>query len=140
MIDRSAHTHWKGRLKDGEGELSLESGAYSGPYSFQSRMADAKGTNPEELIGAAQASCFSMALSMVLEERRFKPESIETDVTVSLDEEMEVPEITGITVKTVASVPEIDEKAFQELADASKTRCPVSKILDVPITLEAKLK
>ncbi|MFO8100256.1 MAG: OsmC family protein [Salinibacter sp.] len=140
MPTRSANAKWTGNLPDGDGTMSLESGAYEGAYSFRSRFEDGDGSNPEELIGAAHAGCYSMALSNVLDEAGFDPESVETDAEVTLRMLESGPAITKIHLTTTAHVPEIDEDAFQEHAEAAKEGCPVSKALaGTEITLDASL-
>ena len=116
-------------------------GDYGGNYSAASRFEDAEGTNPEELIGAAHAGCFSMALSLMLGEEGFEPESIETHAEVTIKHEGEDIFISTIRLETEADVPGIDEETFQSLARAAKEGCPVSKALaGVDIELEAKLR
>ncbi|MFP4006347.1 MAG: OsmC family protein [Candidatus Hadarchaeia archaeon] len=139
MKERTSSAEWKGGLKRGKGNISLGSGEYEGHYSFPSRFKEGEGTNPEELIGAAHAGCFSMALAMILEEMGYEPKSIETDATVSLDEKLDVPEISSVSLSTRASAPEISQEDFQKAAEEAKENCPVSKALDVPISLEAEL-
>ena len=125
---------------DGTGEMKLGSGAFSGPYSFRSRMADGAGTNPEELIGAAHAGCFSMALSAQLTGAGFPPERIHTTAKVHFDKQGEGFAITKIELATEAKVPNIDAAAFQQQAESAKKNCPVSKALaGVDIQLTAKL-
>lgn len=137
MTTRSSTAEWKGTLKEGAGTMSLGSGAYSGPFTFASRFEDGKGTNPEELIGAAHAGCYSMFLSALLTTAGFKPTRINTTSTVHLGDG---PAITLIELRTEAVVPGLTEQAFQEQAEAAKRGCPVSKALAGPkITLTAKL-
>ncbi len=140
---RKAAAKWKGDLKSGKGELKTESGAAKGKYSFTSRFEEGKGkgTNPEELIAAAHAGCFSMALSNELAQAGFTPDSVETTAEVSLEKQSGGFAVTKIHLKTVGNVPNIDEKTWQEKANGAKENCPVSVLLkSVPITLEAKLK
>ncbi len=140
MVTRSATAEWRGDVKAGQGELRLGSQAWSGPYSFQTRFDDQPGTNPEELLGAAHAGCFSMAFSLILGEAGFKPEHIETTAQVRLVKDNGGFRIDQVTLATQATVPHIDEHKFQELASQAKTGCPVSKALaGTNITLEAKL-
>jgi len=140
MPERSAHAVWKGGLRDGEGSVSGESGALDAKYSFRTRFENEKGTNPEELIGAAHAACFSMALSAALERAGFKADQVETTARVTLEKSGEGFGITRIDLDTRATVPNIDEAAFQEHAEKAKATCPVSKALaSVPITLVAAL-
>ena len=129
MPVRKAEAVWEGSLKDGKGKMRFGSGAYEGAYSFASRFGDGKGTNPEELIGAAHAGCFSMALSLFLEIAGFKAEHIATTAKVHIDKVGEGFKITVIELDTEAKVPGIDEKKFLELAEATKTGCPVSQAL-----------
>ncbi|PKN92303.1 MAG: peroxiredoxin [Chloroflexi bacterium HGW-Chloroflexi-6] len=137
MTTRTSFAEWKGNLKEGSGTMKLASGAYEGPYTFASRFEEGKGTNPEELIGAAQAGCFSMFLSALLAKAGYTAESIQTSATVHLGEG---PTITLIEVKTEAKVPGVSEAEFLELAEAAKKNCPISKALAGPeITLSATL-
>ena len=140
-ISRHATAHWEGDLKSGQGKLDTpQSGLLTGtPYGFNTRFGDAKGTNPEELIAAAHAGCFTMALSAKLTEAGFPPASIDTRADVDLSMEGG-PTFSAIRLKTKATVPNIDEAKFRAIADDAKTNCPVSKALSaVPITLEAEL-
>lgn len=138
MPTKNANAQWNGDLKSGKGTMELESGSYKGNYTFASRFEDGKGTNPEELIGAAHAGCFSMALSNELDEAGYEPKSVKTKAEVTLDGSK--GEITGIKLITQADVPDIDDDTFQEIADGAKEGCPVSKALAATnITLEATL-
>ena len=120
--------------------MKLGSGAYEGAYSFSSRFEEGKGTNPEELIGAAEAGCFSMALSSNLEKAGHPPKRISTVATVKLEMIEGAPKITTIDLKTEANVPGIDQAKFREIADQTKKGCPVSKALaGTQINLDAKL-
>ena len=140
MITRTAQAQWNGGLKDGKGTVKLGSGAFEGQYSFSTRFESGKGTNPEELIGAAHAGCFSMAFSAGLGKAGFSPKSIKTTAKVNFDKVGEGFEITSIELETEADVPGIDAQSFQEQAEAAKRGCPVSKALAVPkITLKARL-
>ena len=140
MAARTAKAEWKGGLRDGKGTMKLGSGAFEGQYSFSSRFESGKGTNPEELIGAAHAGCFSMAFSAGLGQAGYSPKSIKTTAKVYLEKVGEGFEITAIELETEADIPGIDEKAFQEHAEAAKKGCPVSKALAGPkIKLNAKL-
>lgn len=140
MPERNAQAVWQRGLKDGEGTVKLGSGAFEGPYSFKTRFEEAPGTNPEELIAAAHAGCFSMALSVGLEKAGHSPERVETSATVHLEREGEGFKITRIHLRTQARVPGINEMVFREQADKAKSGCPVSKALAaVPIQLDAKL-
>ena len=139
MPTRTANAVWKGNLKEGSGTLKTESGAVEGSYSFPSRFENGKGTNPEELLGAAHAGCFSMALANMLAQAGHTPESVTTTAKVHLDMK-DGPNINKIELQTEAKVPGLDEAAFQEHAQKAKEGCPVSKALKaVDITLDAKL-
>ena len=129
MPKRKATARWDGSLTEGAGTMRMASGAYEGAYSFQSRFEEGEGTNPEELIAAAHAGCFSMALSLFLGEAGYEPESVETEATVQIDKAGEGFAITGITLHTRARVPGIDESEFQKQAEAAKDGCPVSQAL-----------
>jgi len=140
MLVRKSTAVWEGGLKNGKGTMKIGAGAYEGKYSFASRFEQGPGTNPEELIGAAQAGCFSMALSLVLEQAGYKPERIDTTARVSLDKIPEGFKITTIDLETEGRVPGIDEKTFTEKAEAAKKGCPVSMALTgVEIRLRARL-
>jgi osmotically inducible protein OsmC len=141
MPKRSAEAVWNGGLKDGNGTMKMQSGAYEGQYSFSSRFENGTGTNPEELIAAAHAGCYSMALSAALGGDGYDPNSVETKAEVKLEKKDDGFAITGITLHTVADIPDIDEDTFMEFANGAKENCPVSKALaSVPISLDAKLK
>ena len=140
MPKRKAKARWNGDLNKGKGNMSFGSGAYEGAYSFKSRFEEGDGTNPEELIGAAHAGCYSMALSGALADEGFSPESVQTDAEVSLEIVDGDPAITTITLNAVGTIPDIDENTFQEIAEAAKKNCPVSKALaGVNIKLNATL-
>src|SRR5712675_3744805 len=140
MATRTGSAVWEGTLKQGKGTMKLGSGAFEGPYSFSSRFEEAKGTNPEELIGAAEAGCFSMALSANLEKAGHPAKRISTTATVKLEMVGGGPKITTIDVKTEAEVPGIDEAKFREQAEHTKKTCPVSVVLaGAQINLDAKL-
>ena len=139
MPHRKGSAEWKGGLKDGRGTLSLGSGAFEGNYSFGSRFEEGRGTNPEELIGAAHAACFSMALAAALGKAGYQPKRVATTARVDLDMS-EGPRIATITLDTEAEVPGIDAEEFQKQAEGAKLNCPVSKALaGVDIRLEARL-
>jgi lipoyl-dependent peroxiredoxin len=141
MPTRNAEAEWNGSIMDGNGKMRLGSGAFEGAYSFKSRMEEGTGTNPEELIGAAHAGCFSMAFSAALGKAGFTPTSIRTKAAVKFDKVGEGFSITRVDLTTEAEIPEIDEAKFQELANAAKENCPVSKALaGTKINLEASLK
>jgi osmotically inducible protein OsmC len=140
MPVRKAEAVWEGSLMKGKGKMKLGSGAFEGAYSFASRFEEGTGTNPEELIGAAHAGCFSMALSLFLERAGHVPERIHTNAKVHIDKAGEGFRITTIELQTEAKVPGMEEKKFQEQAEAAKKGCPVSQALaGVNITLNAKL-
>ncbi|OGW24135.1 MAG: peroxiredoxin [Nitrospirae bacterium GWC2_42_7] len=140
MPIRKAEAAWEGTLKNGKGKMKFGSGAFEGAYSFSSRFEDGTGTNPEELLGAAHAGCFSMALSLSLEIAGFKAEHIRTTAKVHIDKVGEGFKITVIDLETEAKVPGIDDKRFQEQAEATKKGCPVSQALTgVEIRLKATL-
>ena len=140
MPARTSEAEWRGNLREGQGRLKLGSGAFEGSYSFVSRFESGQGTNPEELIAAAHAGCFSMALAAGLTRAGHAPNSIRTKATVQLDKVGEGFEITGIALETRAEVPGIDEAAFRQQAEAAKEGCPVSKALRATkITLSAQL-
>jgi osmotically inducible protein OsmC len=137
MTVRISSAEWKGSLKEGAGTMKLGSGAYEGPFTFASRFESGPGTNPEELIGAAHAGCFSIFLSALLTTAGFTPTRIHTTAAVHLDEG---PTITLIELHTEAQVPNLSEAAFMEHAESAKENCPVSKALAGPeIKLNAKL-
>lgn len=142
MIDlkRTAKAQWSGDLQHGEGRVSLGSGLLSAPYSFRSRMQDGAGTNPEELIGAAHAGCFTMALDAALGGAGFTPTKLETTATVHLTQIEGGFSIPRIELQVSGQVPNIDEARFREIAAEAKATCPVSKALaGVEITLQATL-
>jgi osmotically inducible protein OsmC len=141
MPTRNAHAEWNGSIGEGSGTMALGSGAFEGKYSFKSRMEDGPGTNPEELIGAAHAGCFSMALSVVLGSEGHEPESIKTDAKVRFDKEGDGFAITSVALTTRAKVPGMDNDAFVKAAEAAKVNCPVSKALTgTEISLDAALE
>ena len=140
MPARSATAVWNGDIMSGNGTMKLGTGAWEGPYSFKSRFEDGKGTNPEELIAAAHAGCFSMALSGALTKAGHPPEKIETSADVALVKDGEGFKIPSIKLKTAVKAAGLDEAKFQEIAKAAKENCPVSKVLAAAeITLDAKL-
>lgn len=140
MPERTATARWKGGLKQGQGTMRLASGAYEGRYSFSSRFEEAPGTNPEELIGAAHAGCFSMALAGGLERSGHAATSIDTTATVHLDQADGGFRISHIELECTADVPGITQDDFVEQAETAKANCPVSKALAaVDITLTARL-
>jgi lipoyl-dependent peroxiredoxin len=145
MAARTANAMWEGSTTEGRGEMALGSGAFQGAYSFDSRFGEGEsGTNPEELIAAAHAGCFTMALSLILTQAGNVPESLQTNARVSLRNlEDTGPTITKITLKTTGKVPGIDQEAFQQAAEKAKETCVVSRALagveEMPLeaTLEA---
>jgi lipoyl-dependent peroxiredoxin len=140
MPVRTSEAKWEGNLIKGKGKMKLGSGAFEGSYSFGSRFENAPGTNPEELIGAAHAGCFSMALSMILDKAGYKVEQINTVARVHIDKVGEGFKITTIELETEGKVPGIDERTFGEKAEAAKKGCPVSMALTgVDIRLRASL-
>ncbi len=140
MPVRSSEAVWEGDLQKGHGTMKLAGGAYNGPYSFASRFESGKGTNPEELLAAAHAGCFSMALSLLLGKSGHPPKRIHTTAKVHLDKVGDGFQITKVELATDAEVPGIDGAAFREKAEAAKANCPVSKLFQgAPITLQAKL-
>ncbi len=140
MPVRSAEAEWKGTLREGAGTMKLGSGAYEGAYSFGSRFEENPGSNPEELLGAAHAGCFSMALSGNLSRAGFTPTRIHTTAKVHIERVNEAFTVTKIELNTEAEVPGIDNAAFQEQAEGAKQNCPISRALNVAeITLNARL-
>jgi len=140
MAVRSAEAEWKGNLREGAGKMKLGSGAYEGAYSFASRFEEGKGTNPEELIAAAHAGCFSMALSAGLGKAGFTPTRVHTTARVHLEKVGEGFGITRIQLTCEAAIPNIDEAKFKEHAEGAKQGCPVSQALaGTQIELDAKL-
>jgi len=140
MPARKGTAVWEGTLKEGKGSMKLGSGAYEGPFSFLSRFEDGGGTNPEELIGAAEAGCYSMALASNLGKAGFTPERISTTAKVNLGMIEGGPKITSIELETEATVPGIDDAQFQEQAEKTKKTCVVSVALaGTEIKLNAKL-
>jgi len=140
MPVRSAEAQWEGSLQEGAGTMRLGSGAFEGRYSFTSRFEEGAGTNPEELIGAAHAGCFSMALSGALSRAGHVPTRVHTTARVHIERGDAGFSITRIELQTEAEVPGLDEETFRREADGAKTGCPVSKALaGTEITLDAKL-
>src|ERR1700716_2912812 len=140
-MQRKASAEWKGGLKDGKGTVSSASGILSStPYSFTTRFENAPGTNPEELIAAAHASCFSMALSAQLGAANLTPESINTTANLKMEKQEAGWAITSIHLDVSARVPKADDAAFQKAAESAKADCPVSKVLNAHITMAAKLE
>jgi len=141
MPSRKAEAHWEGNLAEGNGRLKLGSGAFEGPYSFKSRFEEGQSaTNPEELIGAAHAGCFTMALTAQLTRAGSPPTRIDTTAQVKLEKVGEAFSITKIDLETEAEIPGIDDATFQKHANDAKQNCPVSKALaGTEISLNAKL-
>lgn len=140
MTTKESKAVWEGTVKEGKGTMEVGHGAYNGPYSFASRFENGKGTNPEELIAAAHAGCFSMALSSQLTKAGYTPKRIESKARVHLEKEDGSFAITRVELTAEAEIPDIDEDEFQEIAEDAKDNCVVSKALaGVEIDLEATL-
>jgi osmotically inducible protein OsmC len=141
MAIRTASARWQGTLIEGSGVLRTGKGGLEGNYSFKSRFEEGEGTNPEELIGAAHAACFSMALSKALTDAGFPPEAVETSAAVHLEKVDGAQTVTRIDLTTHGTVPGIDAAEFSKLADATKVACPISRLLapGTEITLTASL-
>lgn len=138
---RKASAEWRGGLKDGKGTVSTESGVLaSAAYSFGTRFENAKGTNPEELIAAAHAGCFSMALSGQLGSAGITPESIKTTASVTLEKVGEGFSVTSSHLEVIAKIPGANPAAFEKAANEAKAGCPISKLLNAKITMDAKLQ
>ncbi|SDX89081.1 osmotically inducible protein OsmC [Albimonas donghaensis] len=139
-ITRKGSAAWSGGLKDGKGAISTESGALDAhPYGFATRFEGVKGSNPEELIGAAHASCFTMALSLILGEAELTAKSLNTTAKVTLEKLDDGFAVTSIALELTASIPGTDDAQFQELAAKAKANCPISKLMNTDITLTATL-
>jgi len=139
-IVKKASAHWAGDLKTGIGSISTETGVLrEAPYGFKARFEGGKGTNPEELIGAAHAGCFSMAFSMILGDAGLKADSIDTQAEVTLDQVDGGFAITAVKLILKAKIPGATQAQFEELSNKAKEGCPVSKVLNAKITLEASL-
>ena len=139
-MKRTANAQWKGSIKEGSGVVSTQSGILDKTqYSFKSRFEDGKGTNPEELIGAAHAGCYAMAFSLMLGEAGYEPDNIDAKAEVSLVEQDCGFAIDKIHLTVKASIPDISEDKFQELANNAKEGCPVSKVLNADISMDASL-
>lgn len=137
---RKASARWQGTAKEGQGTISVESGTLEDtPYTFKARFGDGKGTNPEELIAAAHAGCFTMALSFALNNAGYTAEVIDTEATLTLDQVAGGFAITAIHLATRAQVPHIEAEKFGEIANGAKNNCPVSKVMNATITLDASL-
>jgi osmotically inducible protein OsmC len=141
MATSNATATWEGKLKEGKGTFKAQSGVFNGAFSFGTRFGGAKGSNPEELLAAAHASCFSMALSAALEKAGHPVERIETRAAVTIETVDGAPKVTRSALDVRGKVPGIDQKAFAEAAEGAKKNCPLSKAIqgNVDITMEAKL-
>ena len=139
-MKKNASVEWKGGLKDGGGTITTETGVLkNAPYGFKSRFEDGPGTNPEELLGAAHAACFSMALSLMLGQNNLKPDYIRTKAEISLEKVGEGFAITASQLTVNAKVPGADAATFERIANEAKAGCPVSKVLNAKITMQATL-
>ena len=138
MAKNTADAIWRGNLKEGEGHMALGKGAFEGAFTFHSRFEDGEGTNPEELIGAAMAGCFSMQFSAFLHNNGIESESVEVHASVELRPVDGAPTITKITLDTTVTAPGADESAVREQAEAAKEKCPVSRALG-PVDKELNL-
>ncbi|WP_022706872.1 OsmC family protein [Paracoccus zeaxanthinifaciens] len=139
MITKTGSAKWEGGLKEGKGQVSSQSGALSDqPYGFNTRFEDKPGTNPEELIGAAHASCFSMALAMMLEQEGISGVAIETTSEISMDKEGDGFAVKKAHLKTSIKA-DADQAKVMEIADKAKAGCPISKLLNAEITMDAKM-
>jgi osmotically inducible protein OsmC len=140
-INRTASAAWSGGLKDGKGSISTESGALKAyPYGFAARFEGQKGTNPEELLGAAHAGCFTMALSLILGEAKLTATEMNTTAKVTLEQVEGGFAITAVHLTLKAKIPGADQKTFEELASKAKAGCPLSKVIKATITLDATLE
>lgn len=140
-MKRKAQAEWQKNLKEGKGTITTDSKVLEkAQYSFSTRFEEGKGTNPEELIAAAHAGCFSMALSHKLSEAGHTPDSVKTTATVTLEKLEAGFEVTSINLEVDAHVPGVTEAKFNELAEAAKTGCPISKLMNTTITMTAKLE
>jgi osmotically inducible protein OsmC len=139
-VTKTASAQWQGGLKDGKGTITTESGALNAqPYGFNTRFDGVRGTNPEELLGAAHAGCFTMALSLMLGEAGFKADQLDTTAKVTLEQVGGGFEITAVHLQLTGKVPGMDAAAFQAVADKAKAGCPLSKVIRAPITMDASL-
>jgi lipoyl-dependent peroxiredoxin len=140
-MKRSARAVWQGGLKDGKGQISTDSGVLANtPYGFTTRFENEKGTNPEELIAAAHAGCFSMALSAQLNNAGLTPDNIQTAADVTLEKQDAGWTVTAVHLDVAARVPKADDAAFQKAAKAAKEGCPISRLLKANITMHARLE
>jgi osmotically inducible protein OsmC len=139
-MQRKASARWQGTAKDGSGTISTQSATLKDtPYSFVARFGDGKGTNPEELVAAGHAGCFTMALSFMLNNAGFTAEAIDTEATLTLEQVNAAWTVTSIHLTTRARVPGIDAAKFAEVAGDAKANCPISRLLNATITMDAKL-
>ena len=139
-MQRKGNARWQGTVKEGSGTLSVQSGTLNEtPFSFAARFGDAKGTNPEELIAAAHAGCFTMALSFMLNNNGFTADAIDTEAALTLDRVNDAWTVTAVHLTTRARIPKIDAAKFGELASNAKANCPISRLLNATITLDAAL-
>jgi lipoyl-dependent peroxiredoxin len=139
-ITRTANAHWQGTGKEGKGSLTTQSGVLSTtPYGFNTRFGDVKGTNPEELLAASHAGCFSMALAFALTAAGFTPESIATTARVTLEPDGSGFKVSRSALTLEANVPNINREQFEKIAQGAKAGCPISKVLNAQITLDWKL-
>ncbi len=140
-MKKTGSAHWSGDIKNGKGSISTETGVLKeAPYGFKSRFEDGPGTNPEELIGAAHAACYSMALSLGLGEADLTADSIDTTAAVTLEKDGDGFKISAVHLTCKAKVPNADAATFDKIAKATKDGCPVSKVLNADITLDASLQ
>ena len=141
MVKHNAHAAWRGTLREGSGTVGVGSGTFSSVYDFTSRFQDGKRTNPEELLGAALAGCYAMALSSIAENAGHKPAQIDVSAEVSLEQADNAFRISSVRLKTVAEIPDLDEKRFEELVGKAKRSCIVAKALTgTEITVNASLR
>jgi osmotically inducible protein OsmC len=141
QITKTGSAHWTGQIKDGKGTISTESGALQDqPYGFNTRFEDRKGTNPEELLGAAHAACFTMFLSKLIGDAGFTPAALDTSAHVTLEKQGEGFAITKVHLSLEGAVPGVDSATFAKLAEQAKSGCPVSKLFSAEITMDASLK
>jgi len=139
-MKRKANARWQGTAKEGAGTLTTQSGTLSEtPYSFVARFGDGKGTNPEELVAAAHAGCFTMALSFMLNGAGFTADAIDTEANLTMDQVNGAWTVTAVHLTTRARIPKIDAAKFAELASSAKANCPISRLLNATITLDAAL-
>lgn len=137
---RKAKAAWRGTGRDGDGDLTTDSGVLTEtPYSFKTRFENARGTNPEELIAAAHAGCFTMALAFAMQAAGYTPTALTTEAAVSLDPDGAGFKISKSALTLTADVPGLDEATFRELAEGAEKNCPISKVLNAEITLDARL-